>query len=115
MLIRGCKMRLDMLLADEDLSYAFRNLLIGDSPAEARESALDGNGKRENDLPLSLFIEMHDLLETIADDPYSRQYMTMLYLDDSLCPMHHCDYAICFDDENPECAVLREYFPDHDT
>lgn len=50
-----------------------------------------------------------------ADAEYFRQSLTMLYLDYSLCPMHHCDYAACFDDDDDECATIREYFPDHDT
>jgi hypothetical protein len=33
----------------------------------------------------------------------------------SLCPLHLCDYAICFDDEDPECAQIREIHPGHDT
>lgn len=33
----------------------------------------------------------------------------------SLCPMHACDYAICFDDEEGECADLRLIAPNHDT
>ena len=30
-------------------------------------------------------------------------------------PVHHIDYAACFDDQDPECALIREYFPSHDT
>lgn len=38
-----------------------------------------------------------------------------LLLDYSLCPMHRCDYAICFDDDDPDCAAIRACFPNHDT
>jgi hypothetical protein len=40
---------------------------------------------------------------------------TELALADSLCPMHFIDYAICFDDETPECAAIRSIHPSHDT
>jgi hypothetical protein len=45
----------------------------------------------------------------------ARHRLSDLLLSYSLCPMHHTDYAICFDDENPECATIRAYFPSHDT
>lgn len=38
-----------------------------------------------------------------------------LALDLSLCPLHMIDYAICFDDDDPECAAIRQCFPSHDT
>lgn len=44
-----------------------------------------------------------------------RDEISRLRLDDSLCPMHACDYAICFDDDDPECAPIRIIFPSHDT
>lgn len=44
-------------------------------------------------------------------DEYSEFAMGM-----SLCPLHFLDWAICFDDENPECSQIREVFPvGHDT
>lgn len=33
----------------------------------------------------------------------------------SLCPLHSCDYAICFDDDDPECESIRACFPEHDS
>jgi hypothetical protein len=44
-----------------------------------------------------------------------REELTELALSMSLCPLHLCDYAICFDDEDPECAQIREIHPGHDT
>lgn len=41
--------------------------------------------------------------------------LTELFLDNSICPMHRCDYAICFDDDDPECAAIRLIHPSHDT
>lgn len=33
----------------------------------------------------------------------------------SICPVHLRDYAICFDDQNPECVAVRLEHPEHDT
>lgn len=33
----------------------------------------------------------------------------------SLCPLHGCDYAICFDDEDAECAAIRIIHPSYDS
>lgn len=61
------------------------------------------------------FAELIDCLQTLINDRYSRQTITMLALDDSLCPLHFCDYAACFDDDDADCALLRTLFPNHDT
>jgi hypothetical protein len=44
-----------------------------------------------------------------------REFGTELALDFSLCPVHFRDYAICFDDEDEECAQVRAVHPCHDT
>lgn len=44
-----------------------------------------------------------------------RDYLSHLRLQYSICPLHACDYAICFDDDDPECAAIRSCFPNHDT
>lgn len=43
------------------------------------------------------------------------QSLSLLRLDESLCPLHATDYAICFDDDDPTCAAIRACFPNHDT
>lgn len=53
---------------------------------------------------------MLELLLTLPVDAIST-----LRLNESLCPMHACDYAICFDDEDAECASIRAHWPSHDT
>lgn len=63
----------------------------------------------------ALFDFIRALLDRIDAAPYQTQRLSMLYLDNSLCPMHHYDYAICFDDDDTDCATIRDYFPDHDT
>jgi hypothetical protein len=56
---------------------------------------------------------MRDCINTLIDnDPQS---ISMLRLDFSLCPLHAIDYAICFDDDDPDCAAIRNAFPNHDT
>lgn len=40
---------------------------------------------------------------------------TEILLGYSLCPVHQCDYASCFDDDNPECRAVRGIHPVHDT
>ena len=56
--------------------------------------------------------EMTELLAIIRTDTQS--YSEFL-LSLSICPIHECDYATCFDDEDEECAQLRAAFPNHDT
>ena len=58
---------------------------------------------------------LRDLLATIDAYPYHRDDLTALLLDNSLCPLHSIDYAICFDDDDDECAAIRTIHPSHDT
>lgn len=43
------------------------------------------------------------------------QNLSLMRLAYSLCPLHGCDYASCFDDDDEDCAEIRQCFPDHDT
>jgi hypothetical protein len=45
----------------------------------------------------------------------ARESLTEIALRLSLCPLHLIDYAICFDDEDDECAQIRTIHPSHDT
>ena len=51
----------------------------------------------------------------VALQSLSREQLTDMCLSYSLCPLHRVDYAICFDDENPECEAIRTIHPSHDT
>lgn len=51
----------------------------------------------------------------LREDRNDADAATDLLLSYSLCPLHECDYAICFDDDDPECASIRELHPEHDT
>lgn len=59
--------------------------------------------------------EIRDLLNSLMGNEYAKQFISELALSLSLCPMHLTDYAICFDDNDPDCATIRDLFPDHDT
>lgn len=58
---------------------------------------------------------LRDLLTALIHAPYSTELLTAYALDNSLCPMHNIDYAICFDDDDPDCAAIRTIHPSHDT
>ncbi len=77
-----------------------RTLLIDPSDPDSESDATDA---------------LRALVATLEGDPFQRHDFSELLLDFSLCPMHRIDYAICFDDDDDECATIRAYFPDHDT
>lgn len=63
---------------------------------------------------------LHTLRHAITDaldstSPDTRTALSMIALTFSLCPLHMIDYAICFDDDDPDCAAIRAAFPSHDT
>lgn len=92
-----------------DFSSALRDLLCDRNydPTPYRDSNFDADD--------AIYDFIRHLLATIDAAEYQTQRLSMLYLDHSLCPMHHGDYAACFDDDDPDCAQIRAYFPDHDT
>lgn len=57
------------------------------------------------------------LADTIAlmIDALDRDDLSHMRLQYSICPLHACDYAICFDDDDAECAAIRATFPAHDS
>ena len=65
--------------------------------------------------PHDIANELIALLDAIRISPYHMHELSLMRLEFSLCPLHHCDYAICFDDDDPECATIRTLFPNHDT
>lgn len=86
------------LIADDDTRYAdTRELIIDRDSADLESDDLD-------------FL---DMMRTRIDD-LSRDDLTDLALRFSLCPLHFCDYAICFDDDDDECAAIRTIHPSHD-
>jgi len=60
--------------------------------------------------------EVRDAVGVLVDDGVEgREYLTALRLAYSLCPLHAIDYAICFDDDDVECAGIRIVHPGHDS
>jgi len=58
---------------------------------------------------------LHFAYISLLADHYSIDFISRLCLDNSVCPVHHDDYAACFDDDLDECRTIRQYFPNHDT
>jgi hypothetical protein len=82
-------------LDDDDLSCLdFRNFLISDDDCS-------------DELKLTTLPQLAKMLD--------RESLTELLLYYSLCPLHAIDYAICFDDNDAECAAIRTIHPSHDT
>lgn len=93
----------------DHFSRALRDLLIDRDCNSA--DAFD-----PTDAPDYAYDTMRALLATIDAYPYSRDDLTKLLLDNSLCPLHAIDFAICFDDDDTECAAIRTIYPhSHDT
>lgn len=71
--------------------------------------------RTDPDLESDIAELLRDALTCLLDAPYSTEHITAMLLDNSLCPMHAIDYAICFDDDDPTCAAIRTIHPSHDT
>jgi hypothetical protein len=88
--------------ADDDSHMVIRELLIDDDLAYALALTLD--------YPLVSTTLILELIRSL-----DRDALSLLRLDYSLCPLHARDYAICFDDDDAECAAIRDCFPSHDS
>lgn len=108
--------RINALLADDDecaKSSTLRSLMIAicnDTPIEHAIAELDP----EYD-DMTIAAEIAHLIEKLMIDEYARETLTEIALSLSLCPIHYIDYAICFDDDDAECAQIRMIHPSHDT
>lgn len=92
---------------DDDTMWwvAFRNCVIGLPETNAPEDMTAEEGW-----------QIVELLTAVTLDPHGgAEEITTLRLGLSLCPLHGGDYAICFDDDDPECAAIRAIHPNHDT
>ena len=85
-----------MLCDDIDELMHKQNYIVGDNDQYSRDI-------------INAFIPIFDMI----NQPESSmiQYRSILCLENSICPIHRCDYAICFDDDDDECAQLRAAFP----
>lgn len=78
-------------------------------PLDLHEFAdLDQNDRR-------LLIDARDAIAANIAIAYNRDELTDALLSFSLCPLHAIDYAICFDDDDADCAMIRMIHPSHDT
>lgn len=59
--------------------------------------------------------QINAITANMLASPWRRDSLTEIALGMSLCPYHFVDYAICFDDDLPECAMIRLIHPGHDT
>lgn len=94
----------------DDASRLIRDFI--DIPDQIRNQYADdyeGLTKAQTD-------EIAEALQALWDDKFSRGTLTELAISMSLCPLHFVDWAICFDDTDPECSQIREIYPySHDT
>lgn len=101
--------------AHDHAASAFRYCLI----LAGNDEAFDADPPRgefdENEAPFAK--ELYDLLLVVMGYEFGgTEAMTRFAIDDSLCPVHFIDWAICFDDEDPDCAQVRAIYPNcHDT
>lgn len=98
--------RIEQLLIDDDLNADLRNMLIALDRDDDDEILASCDSPATRDLA--------DMLETLH--AMRTADLARLRLAYSLCPIHAIDFAICFDDDDPDCAQIRSIFPDeHDT
>lgn len=105
------EMMRDLLITDDDYSP----LSLDDDYYSADEFAASYRFTDPNFDPRALANELIACLDAARASHYHIHELSLMRLEYSLCPMHHCDYAACFDDDDPECATIRAFFPSHDT
>lgn len=97
-------------LADNDT----RDILIAsDDPSEIAHFLRNDATSTDAPAIAQIILELTNRAKT--NNSSAREYITDLALSHSLCPLHLIDYAICFDDIDPECAQIRIIHPSHDT
>lgn len=103
-----------MIDNDDAINFATRSLLIDSTDiAAAIDAANDyDDNAYAADRRRAALTMIAALIELAADDA---ETMTDLLLAYSLCPMHAIDYAICFDDDDADCAAIRLIHPSHDS
>lgn len=91
-------------MTDDSASLAIRDMIITDSFDDIRALSAD------YDIPPALLLPIRDAIQFLIRDDLSA-----LCLSFSICPIHYCDYAICFDDNPADCLAIRTAFPAHDS
>lgn len=109
----------------DSASWVFRNHFLIHIPDSATDADIDEaiSAFPELQMPAvdrATLVQLRDDLALVweaanSDAPWLREEITFWALSDSLCPIHFCDYAMCFEDDDPECATIRLIHPGHDT
>jgi hypothetical protein len=100
---------------NDDWDTNSRAVLIQAGETELDTSDLSFDGTSEGmTKDLAALHKAFGVLLAVRDAGWD-ETITQLALDRSLCPVHFCDYAICFDDEDPGCEQVRAVHPAHDT
>lgn len=113
------------MMVDIDFTADFRNLLISFQEFSDKEDLNDFLQDCDSDRYLDLR-RSYDILKMMTtarpgfepNENYKGYFphideLSNLAMEFSLCPIHFVDWAICFDDENPECDQVRRIFPNH--
>jgi hypothetical protein len=120
---------IDRLTVDSDFDSTMRDLLIAfeDEGFDLKSFLADqhswgkwGHARFGDQWSKPRYLDLiraHRMLEYMAQPgSYMRDELSRLYMRHSLCPIHHVDWAICFDDDDESCAQIRACFPnEHDT
>lgn len=101
-------------LEDDEIAFYIRDMFIHAGNDETNCPDI------VSDMPTVHMDEAWDIVQflfNLSEHPhgYYRDEVTDFALTMSLCPIHFVDYAICFDDEDPDCAQVRAIHPSHDT
>ena len=101
---------------DENACAHIRNLFIITPSKEEIKAHYEAELSYGNeDIGLTIYKTLANCVKSLQADRWAREDFTSLALTQSLCPLHLIDYAICFDDDDQECAAIRIIHPSHDT
>ncbi len=108
-----------LMKENESASAHIRDLFIMidelPSETEARAYYIESPTIEFYQIDLDFYMSLWQSVRNLFDNEWAKEEFTTLALEQSLCPLHLVDYAICFDDVIPECAAIRTVHPSHDT
>lgn len=110
-----------LMQEDETVSNYIRDLFIMIDTMPTEELAMSHYIgfitplKEDHYISMDFYLTIWQDVNDLYVNKWAKEEFTTLALSLSLCPMHLLDYAICFDDDTPECAAIRIIHPSHDT
>lgn len=112
--------RLDLAIETSSGRSALRQILIVEPETPDEIISFGADNLDEEDQRAMSVTDIAEIVEAVhALTIYKyggRDKLSDVAMSLSLCPLHMIDWAICFDDETPECSQIREIFPHgHDT